>query len=458
MTVSIPRILIAGTSSGVGKTTIATGIVATLKKRGLRVQPFKCGPDYIDPSYLSLAAGVPTRNLDSWMIPPSHLLELFHHAVESTDIAVVEGVMGLYDGRGGAELDGSTAEIAMLLATPVILVIDVAKMSGSAAAVALGYRELEPNLNLVGVILNNVSSNNHLRWASDAIEKRVGLPIVGHLHKQVDVALPERHLGLVPAVEEGASRDAVDQIGDYIEASVDVDELLRLAGVAGELPEAGRSGLFPEREERQEVALVVARDRAFDFYYEDNLDLLSAWGAKLQYVSPLEDKSLPSELRGLYIGGGFPEMYARELSANRGFRRSVVDAAESGIPIYAECGGLMYLTEGIVDFEKREYAMVGVVPGKSVMRDRLTRMGYVEAEVLRDTPLAIKGQRLRGHVFHWSQLPAPKKGAAYCLRNSEQQLEGYVLGPCDNVLASYVHLPFGGDVSLAKRFVESCRG
>ncbi|MDY6834855.1 MAG: cobyrinate a,c-diamide synthase [Chloroflexota bacterium] len=458
MTVSIPRILIAGTSSGVGKTTIATGIVAALRKRGLRVQPFKCGPDYIDPSYLSLAAGIPTRNLDSWMIPPYHMLDLFKHAVVSKDIAVVEGVMGLYDGRGGAELEGSTAEIAMLLRTPVVLVIDVAKMSGSAAAVALGYRDLEPNLNIVGVILNNVGSDNHLRWASEAIVKRVGLPVLGCLHKQAEVALPERHLGLVPAIEEEVSREAVDRIRDYIEASVDVNELLRLARVAEEIPEASGSGLFPKREERQEVTLAVARDRAFDFYYEDNLDLLSAWGAQLQYVSPLEDKALPSDLRGLYIGGGFPEMYARELSANKAFHHSVVDAVQSGIPIYAECGGLMYLTEGIIDFEKREHAMVGVVPGKSVMRDRLTRMGYVEAEVLRDTPLAIKGQRLRGHVFHWSQLPAPKEGAAYCLRNSEQQSEGYVLGPCDNVLASYVHLPFGGDVSLAKRFVESCHG
>ena len=449
------RLVIAGTSSGVGKTTITVGVIAALKKRGLRIQPFKCGPDYIDPSYLTLAAGTPARNLDSWMLSHDHILELFAHAMQGEDIAIVEGVMGLYDGRSGQDFEGSTAEIAKVLRSPVILIIDVAKMSGSAAAVALGYRHLDPELNLAGVILNNVATPHHLRWTKEAIESRVGVPVIGYIPKNTSLTLPERHLGLVPAVEERASQEWVEKTRGQIEATVDLDAILYLAKGAGPMPPVPQTGLFP-KENRAEIIIAVARDKAFDFYYEDNLDLLSAWGGKLTYVSPLTDSALPTGTQGLYLGGGFPEMYAKELAANSGLKRAVVEAADSGIPIYAECGGLMYLSQSIIDFDGNKHPMVGLVPGEARMQKKLSRMGYTEAEVLRDSPLAHQGQKVRGHIFHWSELPTPQEGAAYRLPDSENALEGFLLGPRDNVLASYLHLHFGSDSSMAKRFVEVC--
>ena len=456
MTTIVPRIVISGTSSGVGKTTITTGVVAAIAKRGLTVQPFKCGPDYIDPGYLSTAAGLPCRNLDTWMVPQPNTLELFCRAAQASDVAIIEGVMGLFDGRGGAELEGSTAEIALLLKAPVILIIDVGKMSGSAAAVALGYKQLHPEINLAGIIANNVGSPRHLQWVTEAIEKKVGIPLVGHLSKNKEIALPERHLGLLPVVEGQESQEALERIREQIEATINIEEILRLAREAGSLPQTLQTGLFPSVPQPQRITIAVARDKAFDFYYEDNLDLLAAWGAKLIFVSPLEDAALPQGIQGIYIGGGFPEMYAEELVANSGFRRSVAKAAEAGITLYAECGGLMYLAQGIIDFEGKEHPMVGLVPGKAVMQKELSKMGYTTVEALRDSPLASNGQRLRGHVFHWSKLPDPVKNAAYRILGSEDQLEGVVLGPGSNVLASYLHLHFGSDLLMARRFVESC--
>jgi cobyrinic acid a,c-diamide synthase len=453
---SIPRLVIAGTSSGVGKTTITAGLIAALSKRGLRVQPFKCGPDYIDPSYHSLAAGLPCRNLDSWMLSQESLIELFTHATREANIAVVEGVMGLYDGRNGIESAGSTAEIARWLRAPVILVMNVAKMSGSAAAIALGYRQLDPELNLAGVILNNVGSSSHLRWVTEAVEKKAGVSVLGYLPKKAEMCLPERHLGLVPTAESGELSQYMERLRKEVESTVDVATILRLAGMTEPLPQVTEGKLFPLRAEPVQASIAVAQDEAFSFYYQDNLDLLTAWGAELRFVSPLHDSSLPSDTRGVYVGGGFPEMYADELEANSRFRRVLVEAAEAGMPIYAECGGLMYISQGIIDFEGSKHAMVGLVPGWAVMQKKRTRIGYAVAETLQNSILAPKGERLCGHLFHWSKLPVLSERAAYRIIEPEEQLEGFILGPESNILASYLHLHFGSKSSLAKRFVESC--
>ena len=453
---NISRLVIGGTSSGVGKTTIAASLIAALAKRGLRVQPFKCGPDYIDPGYLSLAAGLPCRNLDSWMLSQESLIELFDRAVRKVDVAVVEGVMGLYDGRNGLEGAGSTAEIARCLRAPVILIMDVAKMSGSAAAVALGYRQLDPEVNLAGVILNNVGSPRHRQWVTEAIEKRAGVPVLGALPKNADLRLPERHLGLIPTAEGGELSEYIEMVREQVESMVDVSAIMRLANTAEPLPQMTGSKLFPQKKEPVRANIAVAQDEAFCFYYHDNLDLLAAWGAALTFISPLKDSGLPADIQGVYIGGGFPEMYAGRLSANAKFKGALKEAAGAGIPIYAECGGLMYISEGIIDFEGNKHVMAGLVPGWAEMQKKRARMGYTVAEALQDNILTRRGESLRGHLFHWSKLPAPTREAAYRILEPQEQLEGFVLGPKSNILGSYLHLHFGSKISLAKRFVESC--
>ena len=451
--VNIPRLIIAGVASGVGKTTVTAGIIAALRERGLRVQPFKCGPDYIDPSYLSFAAGIPCRNLDSWMLPEESLKEVFLRAALRADLAVVEGVMGLYDGRGSG-LSGSTAEIAGLLQAPVILIIDVARMSGSAAAIALGYQRLDPKVRLAGVIFNNVGSPSHFKWAREAVEDTVGVRVFGYLPKEGELSLPERHLGLIPAAEKEGLGERINKVREKVSSTVDIEGLLDLARSAEPLPKTGPK-LFPEGKGKR-AKLAVALDKAFSFYYQDNLDLLNAWGAELCFVSPLHDRGLPTDIQGFYLGGGFPEIYAGELEANQAFKRELKEAAEAGMPIYAECGGLMYLSEGIIDFEGHEYRMAGLVPGWARMKKGRVRMGYALAKVLQDNILLSGGEEVRGHMFHWSKLEGPtEKRAAYLILEPRQGFEGFVLGPRLNILASYLHLHFASKPSLASNFIKS---
>jgi len=385
------------------------------------------------------------------------MLELFARAAHGADVAVIEGVMGLYDGRGGQDEAGSTAEIAKRLEAPVILVVDADKTSRSAGAIVLGYQQFDPSLPLAGVILNHIGSPSHLRWATEAIEHGAGVPVLGYLPKSADIALPERHLGLVPAAEQEGLAASLEKIRCQVESTVDLEALLTLARAAPPLPQVAAPGLFPAQEQPVRAHIAVAQDAAFNFYYQDNLDLLTAWGARLSVVSPLSDAGLPADIQGLYIGGGFPEIYARELAANSSFQREIREVAEAGLPIYGECGGLMYLCEGIVDFEGQRHKMVGLVGGWAAMQRRRVRMGYTIAEVWQDSILARRGQRLRGHQFHWSELAPPTPDlAAYRILEPADGWEGFVVGPQGRVLGSYLHLHFGADPSLARRFVESC--
>ncbi len=447
------RLVIAGVTSGSGKTTVATAILGALRRRNVNVQPFKAGPDYIDPSYHSRAAGKPTRNLDSWMLPIPVVQDLFSRATAAAEVSVVEGMMGLYDGRADTE-EGSTAHLAKLLETPTILVVDVAKTSRTAAAIVLGCQRFDPDLPLAGVILNRVASDSHYRWAAGPIETATGLPVLGYMPARADITFPERHLGLIPTAEGRLDEEIFTRLADQAEATIDLDHLLAIAHTAVPLS-GGATDLFPTETVPVRARIGLAMDEAFNFYYEDNLDLLRAWGADLIPFSPLRDSRLPADIGGVYIGGGFPELYAAELAANGSLHRSLRHAAERGLPILAECGGLMYLADGIVDFDGQSHAMAAVVPGWSVLdRPRLS-LGYRTATSQNASFLLEAGESVRGHEFHWSQLRdgVPQETAAYAFDGAPTRLEGCCVG---SVLASYLHIHFGSDPRLAPRFVAAC--
>lgn len=456
MRATVPRIMIAGVTSGVGKTTIASGIIGALRARGLRVQPYKCGPDYIDPSHLSRAAGTPARNLDSWMLPHDALREIFALGVADADVAVIEGMMGLYDGRSGEDETGSTAQIAKLLDASVILVMDVGAVARSAAATALGFQQFDPDCHLAGVILNNVGSDRHREMVAGPLQAATGLPVLGAIPRSDALKIEERHLGLVPEGESPTEETTLRRLVETVTAGCDIEGLLEIARSAPPL-EVPRTGLFPvEPTTRTRVRIAVAQDRAFSFYYQENFELLQAWGAELVFFSPLKDAKLPRDVQGLYIGGGFPELYAAELAANREMLQEIAKAARADMPVFGECGGLMYLAEGITDFEGIRHAMVGLVPGICTMQRRRVGLGYLSIRARDDTPLLPKGESVRAHEFHWSRLEGeiPAAQAAFDVLEQPGRLEGFAQG---NLLASYAHIHFGAHPDLAPRFIESCR-
>jgi|DewCreStandDraft_5_1066085.scaffolds.fasta_scaffold02432_2 cobyrinic acid a,c-diamide synthase len=450
---STPRLVIAAPHSGSGKSTIASGLMAALAQTHT-VQGFKVGPDYIDPGYHTLAAGRVSRNLDAWMTPHDEVRRIFARAAQDADIAIIEGVMGLFDGVDGCSEAGSTAEVAKLLDAPVLLVIDVGKMARSAGAIALGCAMFEPRLRLAGVICNTVASENHARWVTQAIEG-VGLPVLGCLPRMPALKTPERHLGLHMAMERVEAATAfLRSAADAVRQHIDLGRLWEIAREAPALtiPEEPTHDASSHR-----VRIAVARDAAFCFYYEDNFDHLRAAGAELLFFSPLHDAALPEGVHGLYLGGGYPELYAEQLAANRSMMHSLRSAIDAGLPTYAECGGLMALTQSITDQEGRAHPMLGVAPGRAVMAGRLT-LGYREVTAVRDSLLLRAGESVRGHEFHysdWIERPDDPP-AAYAIQTRKAEgvrLEGFAQG---NVLASYVHLHFGAMPQMAQRFVQAC--
>jgi len=448
----VKGIVIAGTHSGVGKTTVATGIMAALCRKGHKVQPFKVGPDYIDPSYHSTVCALPCRNLDTWLLEQAAVVELFHRAMKNKDIAVVEGVMGLFDGFRGESEEGSTAHVAKLLRLPVVLVVDASAAARSVGAMVLGFKSFDPGLSLAGVILNGIAGERHLEFVKPSLEK-AGVPLLGYIPRRPDLALPERHLGLIPVVEGKVSMDFYDRLAEQIERTINVEHILRLAAPI-DLSEPDGPLLFPEAPGAAKVAIAVAKDKAFNFYYPDSLDLLEAWGAEIVSFSLLEGRELPLGVGGVYIGGGFPELYARELSENSSMRRSLQKAAQRGLPIYAECGGLMYLGESIEDSEGKSYPMAAVFPYRSSMKGSKLTLGYRNVSALDDNPLMSKGESVRGHEFHLSVLQGePRTPSAYDVLDQPGRKEGF---RTKNTLASYVHLHLGSKRSLAPSFVDFC--
>ena len=450
---ALPRLIIAGTHSGVGKTTVATALMRALSNRGLNVQPFKVGPDYIDPGYHTVATGCHGRNLDAWLLGDNGVREMFLRAAPEAGISIIEGVMGLYDGRGAGG-EGSTAHVADILQAPVVLVLDARSMSRSAAAVVLGYKNFEPRLNLCGVILNRVGSERHYLLLKEAIESATGVPVLGRLTFETQMEVPERHLGLLPTTEKANLTRTLDRLANTISEALNLEEIIRMAGTAPDLKPLS-DPIFPVFPVESQIQLGVVMDQAFHFYYQDGLDFLTALGARIIPCSSLEGR-LPSNLDGLYIGGGFPEMFAQPIAENTEFIQGVKEQCGQGMPIYAECGGMMFLSGGITDFSGREYPMAGVIPGKTVMLQKRAGLGYVTALTLKDNLLAFAGQKIRGHEFHYSVLQglAPQQNA-YLLERAgdEPRQDGYA---CGNLLASYLHIHFAGCPEEAKRFIATC--
>lgn len=450
---SIPRVVIAGTHSGVGKTSVTLGVIRALRRRGLAVQPFKVGPDFIDPSHHAAAASRPSRNLDSWLLPRATLVELFARAAEDADVAVIEGLMGLYDGfRGGAD-EGSTAEVAKFLDAPVILVLDVSGAVRSAGAMAMGFAAYDPQVRLAGVIACRVGGERHLTDLRDALASS-GIPFLGGMPWDRRFHLPERHLGLVPATERD-SESVIEALADAVEHSVDLDGLLRLARQVPPVVVSGPAS-FPPIPAPKHVAIGVARDEAFSFYYEDALELLEWRGAQLVPFSPLHDRDLPA-VDGLYLGGGFPEVYASGLSANRSMRSQLQEAAAQGMPVYAECGGMMYLAERLVDDEQRVHELVGLVPATVHMRGALT-LAYVTLEALDDSLLLRRGETVRGHEFHVSTITLTKPMSLALASTGGKGIEDGRDGfTTSTLLATYAHVHFASHPAMADRFIQRCR-
>ncbi len=449
----VRAIVIAGTTSGVGKTTVATGLMGALVHQGFKVQPFKAGPDYIDPSYHTLMTGEPSRNLDTWLLPHNAISELFTRAMVNKDIAVIEGVMGLYDGRSSLSEEGSTAELAKLLQAPVLLIVDSRKGARSLAAMVAGYNTFDPSLRIGGVILNGIGSPSHLELCRDAIEHYTSIPVLGYIPRRDSLSLPERHLGLVPTVEETISKEFLELLTAQCEATIDIPQILRLSEQAA--PPQAKSSLFPARQAPTSVKIAVARDKAFSFYYQDSLDLLHAWGAELATFSPLQDADLPEGTSGIYIGGGFPELYATSLRDNESMRRAIRTSARRGMPIYGECGGLMYLGTSMGDLQGNKHPMVGAIPISSRIDNSHLSLGYRTVQALNDGPILRQGEIVKGHEFHWSILDEGAKLAnAYHLVGTENRYEGFQK---NNLLTSYIHLHMGSLPQMASRFVQNCR-
>lgn len=441
-------VLIAGPASGVGKTTISLAITAGLRARGLRVQAFKCGPDFLDAGHLTAVSGRPALNLDGWMLDRKAICEAFSEASADADFVVVEGMMGLFDGISGEGEKGSAAEIAKILSLPVVLVVDASKSARSIAAVIRGFEVFDPELRLAGVVLNGVASEAHYRLLAEAIVRNCTMPILGWVPHQQAVHIPERHLGLHTAAEIDwkEKRSALEVLA---KERLNLDLLLRAEFQLNEREISTRAAKAEHR-----VTIGVARDAAFCFYYHDNLKLLERAGARLVEFSPLSDAQLPAQTDALYIGGGYPELYAAQLSANTALANEMREFVASGRPVYAECGGMMYLGERLRTLDGQAHAMAGMLPLETEMTDRLVRFGYVEIKLLRDCLLGARGTVLRGHSFHHSRNTntadfSPAFQVRYTLSGATAD-EGYASG---NVFASYIHLHFRGAPEIAERFV-----
>ena len=464
-------LIIAGDRSGVGKTTVTLAILAFLTQQGNKVQSFKVGPDYIDPMFHKLVTGIPCRNLDPVLTSSSYVRDCFRCHAQNADWVVVEGVMGLFDGicsidgvDGVQSLNdyGSTAHIARLLDLPVVLVLDCSRLSSSIAAIAFGYANLDPRVKIIGVILNKVASDRHLELLKAALNS-INMSIMGVLRRNATIAIPDRHLGLIPSEEIPDINLIFSQLAHLAKTSFYWDKLLPLlcsskSPVAKDepsLPSVGGAGAH--RHPQSPVRIAIAKDRAFNFYYQDNLDILKEFGAELVFWSPIKDRNIPDDIQGLYFGGGFPEIFAEQLAVNQIVLQQLKQIIQSGIPTYAECGGLMYLCQQLRDLEEQTWSMVGVISGTVTMQTKLT-LGYRRATALEDSCLIQAQQTVRGHEFHRSQLTVPSPTPQWQLQgfhnSSPKRLEGWRIR---QLHASYLHLHWGSSKYLAHRFVQHCR-
>jgi cobyrinic acid a,c-diamide synthase len=457
LSLSCPRIVVAGTNSGVGKTSVTLALVSALKKRGLRVQTFKVGPDYLDPTYLAIASGRPCYNLDGWMTGEDYVKRLFVNKAAAADISIIEGVMGLYDSSDPVGREGSTAENAAWLQAPTLLVINAHGMSRSIGALVKGYTDFEPDINIVGIVANQVGSERHGDWLAESL-KSFGLPdIVSAIPRGSLPGLPSRHLGLVSADSQILSHQILDDLAHSMERYGSVDDIVKLAGSAPQIASAAQNQRLKGVETI--ARLGVARDPAFHFYYQDNLEAFASEGCELLEFSPLKDRSLPDGLNGVYFGGGYPEEYADELSRNQEMLHSVRSFAGEGKTVYGECGGLMYLSQGIESRNGEKIELVGLLPNWTRMLTRRKSLGYVEVTLTGKSLFGGPGQQFRGHEFHYSELigdPVQNSGwnMAYKVRRRRANFDQFEGFQRDKTLVSYVHGHFASKPDLIKHFVD----
>ncbi len=443
--------MIAGVTSGVGKTSISIALMNVLREKGYKVQGFKVGPDYIDPSYHTTVTGRQSRNLDPWLMGEKGLLTSFNNASKDADFAVIEGVMGLFDGLSGSSNFASTAHIAKLLKSPVILVMDVAKAARSVAAVALGFTKFDTGIKIAGLILNNVAGEKHAKYCIDAIKQKVRVPVLGTIRRNKEIELQERHLGLVPTSERKELEKKILAVANYMKEQIDVD---RIVSIARKVPKLHikNNGIA----KNIKATIAVALDESFNFYYADNFDTLRSLGAELKFFSPVNDESIP-DADGLFLGGGFPEVLADKLEKNSGMLHSIKNSARNGMPIYAECGGLMYLTKSITEFDGKKHSMVDLFDADTIMDKKLT-LNYTEAKIADSCLVAKTGRPIRGHEFHYSKIDNVRKDTRFAYKLSKGKgINGNMDGLMEyNTLASYMHLHFANK-SLAENFLLNCK-
>ncbi len=444
--------MIAGPASGVGKTTVTAAMMAALKRRGLRVQAFKCGPDFIDPGHHARVSGRPSHNLDTWMLPPKVNQRIFAAACHDADVAVAEGMMGLFDGVRGTSEEGSSAEISKLLGLPVLLVVDASSAARSVAALVHGFQSFDPQIRIAGVILNRVANARHAQMLVEALKEHDKKLVVGWLPNEEQIKLKERYLGLQTAQERSWSSDQIELLASLVEQNIPLDDLL--AACAIQLP---ASSSWTATAFKEQVRIGIARDSAFCFYYEAGLDELRKRGAELVEFSPLASSHLPDNLDALYFGGGYPELYAEVLSNNTNLLSKLREFAVAGKLIYGECGGLIFLSRELTTRDGNRWPMAGLLPLSIEMTDRLVHFGYVDVHFEKDG-VAPEDIRLRGHSFHCSRVvdneSVDKKTTVYYSLSGEKQREGFAMG---NTFGSYIHLHFAGHPAFADHFVSLAR-
>lgn len=429
--IQLPAFLIGGTTSGSGKTTVTLGILAALKRRELNVQPFKCGPDFIDPTLHTMVTGKISRNLDLRMAGRSFCRSTFLQNINETDVAVIEGVMGLFDGG-----QASSASLAIVLSLPVILVIDVRSAAESVAAVLKGFETYNQTLHISGVIFNRVGSQKHRQMIVEAVEQHCTTEILGFLPRKAEISIPERHLGLHMGEESPLSEEQVDRLARMIEDNIDIDRLLKVNRGTFDTD----AKITVKSEPKQKVTLAVARDQAFCFYYQDNLDLFSQAGIKSIFFSPLHDAVLPDDIDGIYIGGGYPELFADQLSKNERMRNEIKAWVDQSGPLFCECGGFMYMAHELINLQGRRFPMADVFPATIQMNDRLSRLGYREVTLNSDCMFGKIGDTLYGHEFHYSAIKHMEPGVPTVFEMKDGKKEGYQV---NNALGGYLHLHFG---------------
>ena len=463
----IPGVILAGVTSGVGKTTIAMATIHGLQKKGYKVQPFKIGPDYIDPSYHNAIAKKSSKNLDVWLMGKEGIIETFFNSTKDSDFTVIEGVMGLFDGLSGKNNYASTAHVSKIINIPLILVVDARKTARSLAAITLGFMKFDRKIKIAGIIINHIASERHLKYIMEAFQSKIKVPIVGKIFNNKNTKLQERHLGLIPTKEL-----SYNNINDIIENAKKVSKDIDIEKVV----EIGHNNKESEKEDarmqyyhnhyqkniqkepnEKKIKISVALDKSFNFYYKDNLEILQK-KARIEFFSPIENNVIPPDSKGIIIGGGFPEIIADALEKNSSMKKNILKLAQDNIPIYAECGGLMYLTKSISGYGDKniKYKMVGLFDAETVMTGKLT-LGYTEALLNNNKTIFGNIKRLRGHEFHYSDIINNHRDLKliYKLKKGKGIVNGYDGFYSNRCIASYMHTHFINS-SISNNFIESC--